>query len=395
MGAIDRISSYSDELVAIRRDLHAHPEIGFEEERTAGIVADRLASWGIEVHRGIGKTGVVGVLRGKGSGQRRIGLRADMDALPIEEMTNLPYRSTKPGTMHACGHDGHTTMLLGAARYLAETRDFDGTAVFIFQPAEEGLGGARAMIADGLFERFPCDEIYALHNQPGGPRGLVFMRSGPTMAAADFFDIRITGRGSHAAHPHHGIDPTAIALTLGQAMQTIVSRNADPLKPVVVSITQIHAGTAYNVIPETMHLAGTVRTFDDDLRELTRTRIRELAAGIAKAFNATIDVEIRDIFSVLRNNEEQTAAVADIAAELFGPENVKTGAPPKMGSEDFADMLHAVPGAYVWLGQTPGPALHNAGYNFDDSIISIGASLLARLVEKRSTPSASTTGVTP
>ena len=388
MGAIDRISSYSDELVAIRRDLHAHPELGFEEERTAGIVADRLASWGIEVHRGIGKTGVVGVLRGKGSGPRRIGLRADMDALPIEETTNLPYRSTKPGIMHACGHDGHTTMLLGAARYLAETRDFDGTAVFIFQPAEEGLGGARAMIADRLFERFPCDEIYALHNQPGGPHGLVFMRTGETMAAADFFDIRITGRGSHAAHPHHGIDPTMIALTLAQAMQTIVSRNADPLKPVVLSITQMHAGTAYNVIPETMHLAGTARTFDDSLRELTRTRIRELAAGIAKAFNATIDVEIKDVFSVLRNNEEQTAAVADIAAELFGPANVATGAPPKMGSEDFADMLLAVPGAYVWLGQTPGAALHNAGYNFDDSIIPIGASLLARLVEKRSATSA-------
>jgi amidohydrolase len=388
MGAIDRISSYSDELVAIRRDLHAHPEIGFEEERTAGIVAERLASWGIEVHRGIGKTGVVGVLRGKGSGQRRIGLRADMDALPIEEMTNLPYRSTKPGTMHACGHDGHTAMLLGAARYLSESRDFDGTAVFIFQPAEEGLGGARAMIADGLFERFPCHEVYALHNQPTGQHGLVFMRTGATMAAADFFDIRITGRGSHAAHPHHGVDPTPIALSLAQAMQTIVSRNADPLKPVVVSITQIHAGTAYNVIPETVHLAGTVRTFDDDLRELARTRIRELAAGIAKAFNATIDVEIRDIFSVLHNHEEQTAAVAEIATELFGPDNVKTGAPPKMGSEDFADMLQAVPGAYVWLGQAQGPALHNAGYNFDDSVIPIGASLLARIVEKRSAISA-------
>jgi hippurate hydrolase len=388
MSPIDRISSYLDELVAIRRDLHAHPEIGFEEERTAGIVADRLASWGIEVHRGIGKTGIVGVLRGKRPGPRRIGLRAEMDALPIEEATNLPYRSQKPGTMHACGHDGHTTMLLGAARYLAETRDFDGTAVFVFQPAEEGLGGARAMIADGLFERFPCDEIYALHNQPSGPHGLVFMRTGATMAAADFFDIRITGRGSHAAHPHHGTDPTVIALSLGQAMQTIVSRNADPLKPVVVSITQVQAGTAYNVIPETAHLAGTVRTFDDDLRELTRTRIRELAAGMAKAFNATIDVNIRDVFSVLRNSDEQIAAAADTAAELFGAANVEIAAPPKMGSEDFADMLQVVPGAYLWLGQTPGPALHNAAYNFDDSVIPIGASLLARLVEKRSANSA-------
>jgi hippurate hydrolase len=384
MSPIDRISSYSDELVAIRRDLHAHPEIGFEEERTSGIVAERLAAWGIEVHRGIGKTGVVGVLRGKASSPRRIGLRADMDALPIEEATNLPYRSTNPGTMHACGHDGHTTMLLGAARYVAETRNFDGTAVFIFQPAEEGLGGARAMIADGLFKRFPCDEVYALHNQPSGPRGLISIRPGAAMAAADFFDIRITGRGAHGAHPHQAIDPTVIALTLGQAMQTIVSRNTDPLKAAVLSITQIHGGAAYNVIPETMHLAGTVRTFDNEIRELTRTRIRELAAGMEKAFNATIDVDIRDIFSVLHNNDEQTAATAAIAAELFGTANVDTAAPPKMGSEDFADMLHAVPGAYVWLGQTPGPALHNAGYNFDDSIIPIGASLLARLVEKRS-----------
>jgi len=245
MSPLDRISSYLDELISIRHDLHAHPELGFEEERTSGIVAERLAAWGFEVHRGIGKTGVVGLLRGKGSSGRRIGLRADMDALPIEEMTNLAYRSTNPGTMHACGHDGHTTMLLGAARYLAETRTFGGTAVLIFQPAEEGLRGARAMIADGLFERFPCDEVYGLHNAPNGPHGLISVRPGPAMAAADFFDIRITGRGAHGAHPHQGIDPTVVALTLGQAMQTIVSRNADPRAAVVVSITQIHGGSAY------------------------------------------------------------------------------------------------------------------------------------------------------
>jgi amidohydrolase len=383
MSLPDRISPYLDELVAIRRDLHAHPELGFEEERTSGIVAERLSAWGFEVHRGIGKTGVVGVLHGKSADGRRIGLRADMDALPIEETTNLSYRSTRPGKMHACGHDGHTTMLLGAARYLSETRAFDGTAVLIFQPAEEGLGGARAMIADGLFERFPCDEIYGLHNSPHGPHGLISIRPGAAMAAADFFDVRIAGRGAHGAHPDQAIDPTVVALTLGQAMQTIVSRNADPLAAVVVSITQMHGGSAYNVIPETTHLAGTVRTFDPPMRELACRRIRELGAGVGAAFNAEVEVEIRDIFSVLHNSEEQARAAAEIAAELFGPSNVDPTAPPKMGSEDFADMLHAVPGAYVWLGQEPGPALHNAGYDFDDTIIPIGASLLARLVEKR------------
>ncbi|WP_046866098.1 M20 aminoacylase family protein [Microvirga massiliensis] len=387
MTALDRISSYLDELVAIRHDLHAHPETGFEEERTSGIVAERLAAWGIVVHRGIGKTGVVGVLQGRGSSTRRIGLRADMDALPIQEATNLPYRSRTIGKMHACGHDGHTTMLLGAARYLAETRAFEGTAIFIFQPAEEGLGGARAMIADGLFQRFPCDEIYGLHNSPEGPHGRVSLRAGAAMAAADFFDLRITGRGAHGAYPHQAVDPGVIAFTLGQAIQTIVSRNADPLKALVVSITQVHGGSAYNVIPEAMHLAGTVRTFDDHLRELAGVRLREIAAGIAKAFNATIEVEIKDIFSVLRNHEEQTAAAARVATELFGSSNVDRDATPQMASEDFADMLHAVPGAYIWLGQTPGPALHNESYNFDDTVIPIGASLLARLVETRSTSS--------
>ncbi|MEG9503766.1 MAG: amidohydrolase, partial [Methylorubrum extorquens] len=280
MNTIDRIRSYADELTALRRDLHAHPEIGFEEVRTSGIVAEHLEKFGIEVHRGLGKTGVVGVLQGR-PGARRIGLRADMDALPITEETNLPYRSTVPGKMHACGHDGHTTMLVGAARYLAETRDFDGTAVFVFQPAEEGLGGARAMIADGLFEKFPVDEIYAIHNVPHGPHGVLQVRPGPIMAAADFFDIRITGRGAHAAMPHQGIDPIVIATGLVQAMQSIVSRNSNPLKSAVVSVTQIHAGAAYNVIPEGAHLTGTVRTFDADLRKLIATRIRELAAGFA------------------------------------------------------------------------------------------------------------------
>jgi amidohydrolase len=384
MTVLDRISGFADDLVAWRHDFHAHPEIGFEEERTAAIVAEKLASWGVAVHRGVGRTGVVGVLEGKGGNYRRIGLRADMDALPIEEATGLPYASTAPGKMHACGHDGHTAMLLGAARYLAETRSFDGTAVFIFQPAEEGLGGARAMLADGLFERFPCDEVYGLHNWPNGPRGKVTMRADAAMAAADFFDIRIKGQGAHGAHPDQSRDPAVIAMTLGQAMQTIVSRNADPLKAMVVSITKIHTGSAYNVIPDTAHLAGTIRTFDGAMRELARTRIRELAAGIAAAFDATIDVDIRDIFSVLHNHDVQTAAAEEAAVELFGRDNVEIGVAPKMGSEDFADMLQAAPGAYVWLAGTPGPALHNPSYRFDDAILPLGAALLARLVEKRS-----------
>ncbi|MFL4972903.1 MAG: amidohydrolase, partial [Microvirga sp.] len=328
MTVLDRISGFADDLVAWRHDFHAHPEIGFEEERTAAIVAEKLASWGVAVHRGVGRTGVVGVLEGKGGNYRRIGLRADMDALPIEEATGLPYASTAPGKMHACGHDGHTAMLLGAARYLAETRAFDGTAVFIFQPAEEGLGGARAMLADGLFQRFPCDEVYGLHNWPNGPRGKVTMRAGAAMAAADFFDIRIKGQGAHGAHPDQSRDPAVIAMTLGQAMQTIVSRNADPLKAMVVSITQIHTGSAYNVIPDTAHLAGTIRTFDGAMRELARTRVRELAAGIAAAFGATIEVDIRDIFSVLHNHDAQTAAAEETAVELFGRDNVETGVAP-------------------------------------------------------------------
>ncbi|GJE60010.1 M20 aminoacylase family protein [Methylobacterium trifolii] len=383
MSPIDRITTYADELTALRRDLHAHPEIGFEEVRTAGIVADLLEGFGIEVHRGVGGTGVVGLLKGRSDNGRRIGLRADMDALPIEEETNLPYRSTVPGKMHACGHDGHTTMLVGAARYLAETRDFDGTAVFVFQPAEEGLGGARAMLADGLFERFPCDEIYGLHNQPHGPHGAIKLRPGPIMAAADFFDIRVQGRGIHAAQPHHGVDPILVATALAQAMQSIVSRNADPLKSIVLSITQIHAGSAYNIIPESAHLAGTVRTFDKGLRALASQRIRELAAGFATAYGAEIAVEIQDVFSVLENAPEQAAAATAIATELFGADQVEANATPRMGSEDFADMTMAVPGAYAWIGSNPGPGLHNASYNFDDTIIPLGSAYLARLVERR------------
>ncbi|MCZ8044156.1 MAG: M20 family metallopeptidase [Beijerinckiaceae bacterium] len=384
MPALTAIEAFTDELVAIRRDLHAHPEIGFEEVRTSGIVAEKLAAWGIEVHRGIGGTGVVGILEGTGGPGRRIGLRADMDALPMDEITNLPWRSTIPGRMHACGHDGHTTMLLGAARYLAENRSFAGTAIFVFQPAEEGLGGARAMLADNLFERFPCDEIYGIHNAPNLDPGQIAVFPGPAMAGADFFDIKITGKGSHGAMPHVGRDPVIVAISLAAALQTIVSRNADPREAAVLSITQIHAGSAYNVIPEEAVLAGTVRTFSPEIAKLIRERMREICAGMALTFGVQIDIDIRGIFDVLVNHPEQAIATAAVATEIVGAGNVLTEPKPVMGSEDFADMLRVVPGAYAWVGHAGSVPVHNPAFVLDDGILPIGASLLARLVETRS-----------
>jgi len=383
MNALDRINAFAGELTAIRRDIHAHPEIGFEEVRTAALVARELEKYGIEVHTGIGKTGVVGIVHGKRPGNRRVGLRADMDALPMDEVNDQPWKSKTSGKFHGCGHDGHTTMLLGAARYLAETRDFSGSVALIFQPAEEGLGGARAMIADGLFQRFPCDEVYGIHNFPGSPFGQISMRKGPAMAGSDFFDIRITGKGAHGAMPEHSCDPIMVGAALAQSIQTIVSRNAPPLEGAVVSITKFNSGTAYNIIPETAHLAGTIRIFDDKVRKLVEKRMRELAAGMAAAYGAKIDVEIRDIFSVLRNADEQTEAIAQTARDLFGADNVVTDADPKMGSEDFADMSMVAPGAYVWIGMGPGPAVHNPGYQFNDDILPLGASLLATVAERR------------
>ncbi|MHC2438933.1 M20 aminoacylase family protein [Bradyrhizobium sp. USDA 4451] len=383
MPTIERIDSFADELTAIRRDLHAHPEIGFEEVRTSGIVADKLTSWGIEVHRGLGGTGVVGVLKGKGNSTKKIGLRADMDALPMEENTNLKWRSTIPGRFHGCGHDGHTTMLLGSARYLAETRNFDGTVHFIFQPAEEGLGGARAMIKDGLFKQFPCDEVYGLHNAPDLNHGEIAILPGPAMAAADFFDIRIQGYGAHGAMPERSKDAVVIAMTLGQALQSIVSRNVDPLQAAVLSITQIHSGSAYNVIPGDAWMCGTVRCFSEEIRALIRKRMREIAAGFAAAYGAEISVEIRDGFSVLVNQEEQSRVVEDVARTVVDPAKVITRSTPKMGSEDFADMMQAVPGAYFWVGHDGSVPVHNPGYVLDDKILPIGASMFARIIEKR------------
>ncbi|WP_316164475.1 MULTISPECIES: M20 aminoacylase family protein [unclassified Bradyrhizobium] len=383
MPTIDRIQAYADELTAIRRDLHAHPEIGFEETRTSGIVAEKLAQWGIEVHRGLGGTGVIGVLKGKNDSGRKIGLRADMDALPMEENTNLPWRSTIPGRFHGCGHDGHTTMLLGTARYLAETRNFDGTVHFIFQPAEEGLGGARAMIKDGLFQKFPCDELYGLHNAPDLEHGEIAILPGPAMAGADFFDIRISGYGAHGAMPERSKDAVVIATSVAQAIQTIVSRNVEPLQAAVVSITQIHAGSAYNVIPGDAWLCGTVRAFSDPVRALVRERMRAICAGMAAAFNCEIDVDIRDTFSVLVNQEEQSKVVEEVARTVVDPSKVLTRSTPKMGSEDFADMLQTIPGAYFWVGHDGSVPVHNPGYVLDDKILPIGASMFARIIETR------------
>ncbi|MGJ5048659.1 M20 aminoacylase family protein [Bradyrhizobium oligotrophicum] len=383
MPTIDRIQGYADELTAIRRDLHAHPEIGFEETRTSGIVAEKLAQWGIEVHRGLGGTGVIGVLKGKDDSGRKIGLRADMDALPMEENTNLPWRSTIPGRFHGCGHDGHTTMLLGTARYLAETRNFDGTVHFIFQPAEEGLGGARAMIKDGLFQKFPCDELYGLHNAPDLEHGEIAILPGPAMAGADFFDIRISGYGAHGAMPERSKDAVVIATSVAQAIQTIVSRNVEPLQAAVVSITQIHAGSAYNVIPGDAWLCGTVRAFSDPVRALVRERMRAICAGMAAAFNCEIDVDIRDTFSVLVNQEEQSKVVEEVARTVVEPSKVLTRSTPKMGSEDFADMLQTIPGAYFWVGHDGSVPVHNPGYVLDDKILPIGASMFARIIETR------------
>jgi amidohydrolase len=383
MPSIERIEGYTDELTAIRRDLHAHPEIGFEEVRTSGIVADKLKQWGIEVHRGIGVTGVVGVLKGNGNSGKRIGLRADMDALPMEENTNLPWRSTVPGRFHGCGHDGHTTMLLGTARYLAETRNFDGTVHFIFQPAEEGLGGARAMIKDKLFDKFPCDEIYGLHNAPNLNLGEVAVFPGPAMAGADFFDIRIQGYGSHGARPELSKDAVLIAMTVGQALQSIVSRNVPPSEPAVLSITQIHSGSAYNVIPGEAHLCGTVRAFSDTVRALIRERIKAICAGMAAAFDVEIIADVRDTFGVLVNQEEQTKVVEDVARTVVDPAKVVTAVQPRMGSEDFADMMQVVPGAYFWVGHEGSVTVHNPGYTFDDKVLPIGASMFARIIETR------------
>ncbi|KMW58636.1 Hippurate hydrolase [Candidatus Rhodobacter oscarellae] len=384
MPTLPIIADSSEELTAIFKDLHAHPEIGFTETRTAGVVAEKLRGYGVdEIHEGIGKTGVVALIKGKGGGNRRVGLRADMDALPIDEQTNLPYASQNEGVMHACGHDAHTTMLLGAAKHLAETRDFDGTAVLIFQPAEEGLGGARGMLADGLFERFPCDEVYGMHNFPSGEPGKVGICKGTAMAGAAFFDIEITGRGSHAAMPHQSRDPIVVASALVGQIQTILSRNVAPLEACVISVTQIHAGAAYNVVPETASLNGTIRYFKDEVYALTETRMQEICDGMAKAHGVEVNVQFRNVFNVLENDPGLSDAYLEAAADVVGAEQVTDQREPATGSEDFADMLQVVPGAYCTVGHAGTVPLHNPGFVLDPEILPVGASIMARMVERR------------
>ncbi|TJZ85479.1 M20 aminoacylase family protein [Paracoccus hibiscisoli] len=384
MPNLPEIDAAVPDLTAIFRDLHAHPEIGMEEVRTSAVVAAKLREWGVdEVHEGVGKTGVVGIVHGRGQGNRRIGLRADMDALPIQELTGLAHASTQAGKMHACGHDGHTTMLLGAAQYLARTRNFDGTAVLIFQPAEEGLGGARAMIADGLFQRFPVDEVYGMHNQPTGQSGKATLCKGPAMAGASFFDITVTGKGSHAAMPQQSRDALVAATGLVGQFQTILGRNVAPLDQAVLSVTQIHAGSAYNVVPETATLAGTIRFFKPEVRDLMQARMRAICDGAAQAFDLQITCAFREIFDVLVNDADLSDAWTQAAADVLGTENVRDDSHPFTGSEDFADMLQQVPGAYGNVGHAGTVPLHNPGFVLDEAILPVGASIYARLIERR------------
>ena len=382
MSAIDHIRRYQDELTAFRQDLHAHPELGLEEHRTAERVAAELESFGVEVHRGVGKTGVVGVLR-SGNGQGRIGLRADMDALPIVEANDLPYKSGTPGVMHACGHDGHTTMLLGAARYLAETRDFNGTVHFIFQPGEEGIGGALAMLDDKLFERFPCDAIFGMHNRPGMAIGQYAICPGTAMAGGAFFDIAIEGKGSHGAHPQNSIDPVLTACHIGAALQSVVSRNISPNDTAVLSVTKIVSGDAYNVVPQSAVMAGTARAFKTEVMDRIEERLRRVVEGVAAGFGATATVDFRKIFAPLHNDPVHTAEYAAAAVDLVGEAAVDAAKGPTMGSEDFAFMMEQVPGAYILVGNGEGAAPHHPRYNFNDEAIPFGAGLYARMVERK------------
>ncbi len=379
---LNRARTYQAELAAIRQDIHAHPELGLEEFRTADLVARKLEEWGIEVHRGIGITGVVGVLR-NGNGHGAIGLRADMDALPVIEANDLPYASQNPGRMHACGHDGHTTMLLGAAKYLAETRNFNGTVNFIFQPAEEGVGGALAMLKDKLFERFPCDTIYGMHNRPGLPLGQFVLGKGARAAGGSFFDITITGKGAHGARPEQSIDPVLVACHIGTALQSIVSRNISPNDTAVLSITRITSGDAYNVIPQTAVMAGTVRTMKRDTMATIEANMRRIVTNVAEAFGATAEMDFRLIFAPMVAQDEEALFLGDVAAELVGEAKVKRDAPPGMGSEDFSFMLEQVPGAHINIGNGPSAALHNHLYNFNDEAIPLGVALWARIAEKK------------
>ena len=372
------------ELTTQRRDIHAHPELAFNENRTADLVAAELERYGLEVHRGIAKTGVVGVLRA-GTSPRMIGLRADMDALPLAEMNEFPHHSRYNGKMHACGHDGHTAILLGAARYLASNPDFDGIAVFIFQPAEESEGGAAVMIEDGLFERFPVESVYGLHNWPGIPVGEIAVMPGPVMAGTCAFEIFVRGHGCHAAMPHQGVDSIVAGAQLVQAMQTVVSRTLHPCDAAVVSVTQFHAGEAWNIIPEEVVLRGTIRSFKSEVQQSVERAIERLCSGIAAANGAQISVHFDHRYPATVNSVPETNFCRDVAGSVFGSERVLTDILPSMGAEDFSYMLREKPGCYVWLGNGPGTGgctLHNPHYDFNDELLTLGVSYWVRLIQQ-------------
>lgn len=397
MQLIESIVAQSSAFTALRRDLHAHPELCFAEVRTAERVATLLAEWGIEVHRGLGKTGVVGVVRGRDGGAcgRAVGLRADMDALPMTELNTFAHASRHPGRMHACGHDGHTAMLLAAAQYLARERDFDGTVVLIFQPAEEGGGGAREMIADGLFERFPVQAVFAMHNWPGLPVGTFAVSAGPVMASSNEFRITLRGRGGHAALPHNTVDPIPVACQLVQAFQTIVTRNLRPVEPAVISVTTIHAGEASNVVPDHAEIQGTVRTFSTSALDLIEARMRELSAGLSAGFGVKAEFHFRRNYPPTINHPEPAAFAAEVLRNVVGAPGV-VAQEPTMGAEDFAYMLQAKPGAYIFIGNGDGAhraeygaghdagpcTLHNPHYDFNDALIPLGASAWVALAKR-------------
>lgn len=382
MPVVNRIADFAADMTAWRRHLHSIPELAFDCPQTAAYIADRLRGFGVdELHEGIAQTGMVAIINGRGTGPT-IGLRADFDALPIVEETGLDYASTDAGKMHACGHDGHTTMLLGAARYLAETRNFAGRVALIFQPAEESGGGAGVMVEEGILDRFDIGEVYALHNAPGFPEGAFYTSPGPLMAAVDTFHVHIKGVGGHGAMPHETRDPVMAACAIAQAYQTIVSRNHYALDDLVVSVTQIHAGTVDNVIPDTAYLNGTVRTFDPRVQAMVKERMAAIVAGQAASFGVTADLEYETGYPATMNDAQKTAFAAGVAAEISGENRVVADAGREMGAEDFSYMLQERPGAYLFLGQGEGAGLHHPKYNFNDDIAPVGASFFARLVER-------------
>ncbi len=382
MSVKEEIKAFHQEMIQWRRDIHQHPELGFEEHRTSSFVAEKLQEFGLEVHQGLAKTGVVGSLR-NGNGQS-IGMRADLDALPIAELNDFAHKSVNDGKMHACGHDGHTTMLLGAAKYLSETRKFRGTVHFIFQPAEEGGGGGDAMVKEGLFQLFPVDAVYGMHNWPGMPPGTIGSWAGPMMAAADTYQLVVRGKGGHAAMPDMCIDPVVIGSQIVSAFQTIASRTVHPVDSVVVSVTRFQGGTTDNVIPDTVTLGGTVRTFQPETRDTTENRMKQIAKGICAANNAGCEFQYKRGYPATINHATQTEIALRAAAMVVGEENVIREPAPVMGSEDFSYMILAKPGCYLWIGngdRQGGCLLHNALYDFNDDILPIGASFWAALAE--------------